>query len=619
MGSPIGRGAGRRWWLATSALAGSAVLWVSMGTAPAWAHAGHRLAEAGSWWQRTGGPVASAWAVSLSVVTGGLLLGGALVGRQVRASRYRLALGLSILAQTATVLGAAWWTSGSRLDPALVLGLLWLGWALGPHRPWPSAVVGVGVVVAGVALEPPRGLELGVALLHVLVAAGWAGAVLHLALLTGPDPRLRERVAGFHRRAAVLTAGVLGTGAAEAAVHLRAWYQLTQSAYGHVLVGKLALVLGAAGLGWASHRGASRLRFRIRWLRAEAVALVSVVGATSLLLSLPLPPLVTAGNAAAGSATSVDDTVGVMTMPAPRHRQLVFVGFSDPTSGIQVAADGVGARPLTDLGGGRWVATLPLRTTPHEVEVSIAGRRTVSVGLGQLGASVTNGIAARSDATTLDTLIGRAAAAAVGVHLRPFRGPDALADAAAAGDLAVRLRRSGARRVGLLDGSDARSMAFGRSFRVASSAAGLALVGPGAPAEALVVASGPDKAVAALASATARRAYPLGVHLAPWLLDPSVLRQAVAGGPFVDLASDLAPTSALAGEYLRLEGDVAPAFAPSADGLFAFLEGVSGWSSPSVRFYAVSGSQFLPPLLDSGHEHGGGGWMAGGGQVVPLS
>jgi len=386
-----------------------------------------------------------------------------------------------------------------------------------------------------------------------------------------------------------------------------------------MLLVKVALVLGAGSLGWAAHRGAARLRLRVRWLRAEAIGLVSVVGATSFLLLLPLPPVVAALAPAAGSASSLDDTVGVLTTPEPDHRQLVFVGFSDPTSWIRVAAPGATPRFLTDLGGGRWVVALPIRSTPHRVEVAIAGRSPVTVALGQLDASVVGGVEVRADASTADTFLGRAAAAAAGVHLHPFGASDGSAEQTAARDLVARLGRSGARRIGLLEGSDARSVAFARTVRAASSGRGLQVVGSTAPAQALVVACGPTAAVTALASATVRRAYPLGVHLAPWLLEPSVLRQAVAGGPFVDLASGLLPTSPLADEYLRLEGDVAPAFAPSADGLLAFLDAVGAPGSPRIRFYAISGSQFLPPSLDSGHEHGGGGWMAGAGQVVPVS
>lgn len=134
---------------------------------------------------------------------------------------------------------------------------------------------------------------------HLAAAAVWAGALLSVVLGAG-----RWRAAG-HRRAAWIAVGdyaraagwlyllVIATGTAAAVALVGSWAALTGTAYGQILLVKLALVTAVTVLA-----GTSRLRLGStpdqqplpgRFLRIEAAALAGVLAVTALLVSVPAP------------------------------------------------------------------------------------------------------------------------------------------------------------------------------------------------------------------------------------------------------------------------------------------------------------------------------------------
>jgi copper transport protein len=195
---------------------------------------------------------------------------------------------LALLAQTAS-LNPAQTFDGDALTSALaspfgrVLGLrvaaALLLWAvLGALRqaPWLRwAIAGIGLVLALVDataahatpfLPQPWGLVLNA--IHVSAMGLWLGGLA--AFATAP-------VRGF-RRLALWSAGLLlASGAALAFLHFGNPLETMTTAYGAALMLKLPLVAVALLLAWRARR---------RW---ELAALMAVVAAASILVSLPPP------------------------------------------------------------------------------------------------------------------------------------------------------------------------------------------------------------------------------------------------------------------------------------------------------------------------------------------
>jgi copper transport protein len=195
---------------------------------------------------------------------------------------------LAVLAQTAS-LNPAQTFDGDALTSALaspfgrVLGLrvaaALLLWAvLGALRqaPWLRwAIPGIGLVLALVDataahptpfLPQPSGLVLNA--IHVCAMGLWLGGLA--AFATAP-------VGGF-RRLALWSAGLLlASGAALAFLHFGNPLETMTTAYGAAVMLKLPLVAVALLLAWRARR---------RW---ELAALMAVVAAASILVSLPPP------------------------------------------------------------------------------------------------------------------------------------------------------------------------------------------------------------------------------------------------------------------------------------------------------------------------------------------
>jgi copper transport protein len=150
-----------------------------------------------------------------------------------------------------------------------ILGALrqapWLRWSV-PTLGLAAAFVDAAAAHATPALPQPLGLALNA--LHVSAMGVWLGGLA--AFLVAP-------VARFGRVAAGSAGLLIASGAALALLHFANPLQTMTTAYGGVLMVKLLVVAPALYLAWRARR---------RW---ELAALVAVVAAAAVLVSLPPP------------------------------------------------------------------------------------------------------------------------------------------------------------------------------------------------------------------------------------------------------------------------------------------------------------------------------------------
>ncbi|MER6675650.1 CopD family protein [Streptomyces sp. NPDC000983] len=162
---------------------------------------------------------------------------------------------------------------------------------------WPLAAI---VVAEALRAHPPTEyspmIGSGLTLLHLTCAALWAGGLLHvLRSLRGGTPAGAALLGLYARVAVVLLAAVTATGVCSSLRRMppgTVLEQLTETAYGRVLLAKVLLVAAVAALAlWAR----TRLRRATDPLtacvpaRAEVVALALVVATSGLLTALPVP------------------------------------------------------------------------------------------------------------------------------------------------------------------------------------------------------------------------------------------------------------------------------------------------------------------------------------------
>ncbi len=120
----------------------------------------------------------------------------------------------------------------------------------------------------------PLALGLLVHAVHLISMAVWLGG-LAVAIMAPADRKIG-------RSMTISLAGIAASGLAMALVHLSAPGELASTAYGQALLGKQIPVLLALALGWLAAK-------RLGLWRAEAGALVAVIGLAGLLVSLPPP------------------------------------------------------------------------------------------------------------------------------------------------------------------------------------------------------------------------------------------------------------------------------------------------------------------------------------------
>lgn len=215
-------------------------------------------------------------------------------------------------------------------------------------RPGKALIAAGAVAVAfshtfvGHATEAPRAVLAGALTLHLLAAAAWFGSF----------PPLIGAARGFARadavwlmqafgRAALWGVGILvAAGATFAAILIRTPEGLAQSAYGRILLAKLAVVavlLGLAALNryrlvpaLAAGQAGARKRL-VRSIRIEAAAVVLILAITATLTSVASPP--PRPDPARDQATPV-----APTSAAPGSASLSMIGQSGRWSPLQLAA-----------------------------------------------------------------------------------------------------------------------------------------------------------------------------------------------------------------------------------------------------------------------------------------
>ncbi|MFE0675040.1 CopD family protein [Streptomyces sp. NPDC058867] len=162
---------------------------------------------------------------------------------------------------------------------------------------WPLAAV---IVAEALRAHPPTEhsplLGSALTLVHLTCAALWAGGLLHVLRGLRRDSPAGAALLGLYARvAAVLLAAITATGVCSSLRRMppgTVLEQLTETAYGRVLLAKVLLVAAVAGLAlWARtrlRRAADPLTACVP-ARVEVVALGLVVAVSGLLTALPIP------------------------------------------------------------------------------------------------------------------------------------------------------------------------------------------------------------------------------------------------------------------------------------------------------------------------------------------
>ncbi|WP_433343023.1 CopD family protein [Streptomyces sp. CA-253872] len=169
--------------------------------------------------------------------------------------------------------------------------------ALGRRRALAALPLALVVLAEAVRAHPePSTPWLGSLLTftHLSCAALWAGGLLAVLrtvprLPGGAGPRLLGRYA---RSAAYLLAALTVTGVVSTLRRMppgTVAAQLTETAYGRVLLAKTVLVAGIAALAWRARRRLRAGRDTVAPARAELLVLAFVVLVSALLTALPLP------------------------------------------------------------------------------------------------------------------------------------------------------------------------------------------------------------------------------------------------------------------------------------------------------------------------------------------
>jgi putative copper export protein len=458
-------------------------------------------------------------------------------------------------------------------------------------------------------------------IVHLVAAALWAGAVVHLALV-GPQlgrAGLAAAVRSFTPYAVGSAVTLAATGTVLLLAHRVSLGDLRTSTYGNVVVAKSVGLTVAAAAGLRVRRGAASPR-RVGWLRGEAVTLTSVVALAAVLDGLPLPAAAVT-TAAPGLATvrlGRTELVPLGLVAADSgHATLLYGGPATAAPAIvdRLAASRVwrpaaaGDITTVDLAHGR--AALTLRSHGRSVDVSL--RAAPPIGVAMDGAADRAAFA-----------MGRALAAAeddapadqnAWCPVAPTLGDEGAAYAQALHQLHID-------RVDVVGAATARSRRFltalGSRVHLDRTARPASSTQHGAP---VVVATDPARAMRTVRSLAHAGAARGGVFLAPWLLDGRVLTFATAVGLPVTVASAVDPMSPVADDYRVLLTSYAPALRPSAAGLAGFLTVADpeATTHPELDVFAATPIGFLPKILDTGPSHSdAAGWFPNG-TLVPIT
>ena len=271
------------------------------------------------------------------------------------------------------------------------------------------ALAGPSVVGHSRAFTPSALLVAG-DVLHVTAGAVWLGGLIGLVLtmraLAGREVLAAQTLARFSTVAGGVLLAVAATGTVLAWRIVGSWAGLVDTAYGWLLLTKVAIALVVAGFGgWNRWRVLPRVKATVgygdreraaaavtRTVRVEAVLLVALVGVTGVLVNQsprPAPVTVASGTTGVVAATAGDLRVLAVMDPQRTGSNTLLVQVQDaagepydPPSNPAVAlrldategTDGldIGEVTLTPIGAGTYRGEVVVpRSGEWEVQVSI--------------------------------------------------------------------------------------------------------------------------------------------------------------------------------------------------------------------------------------------------------
>ncbi len=250
----------------------------------------------------------------------------------------------------------------------------------------------------------PSPLLITADVLHVTAGAVWLGGLIGLVLtmraLAGREVLAARTLARFSTLAGGVLLAVAATGTFLAWRIVGSWSGLVETAYGWLLLTKVAIALIVAGLGgWNRWRTLPAVRSAAgfgdrerasaavtRTVRVEAVLLVVLLGVTGFLVNQsprPAPVSVPAGSTGVGAATAGDLRVLAVMDPRRRGSNTLLVQVQDaagepydPPSNpvVELRTDGldVGEITVTPIAAGTYRGEVVVpRAGEWEVQVSI--------------------------------------------------------------------------------------------------------------------------------------------------------------------------------------------------------------------------------------------------------
>ena len=274
--------------------------------------------------------------------------------------------------------------SGAALIARLVFETLTIVAVVKSWRSLPVWLAGALVMLAAsghAAAVNPGWYGIGLDAVHLLAAGLWAGGIAALALLRPPggwrSSEGRALLGRFTPVALGAFAATVVAGGLEAITQLGSIQALFGTAYGRVLLVKMALVASMLPL------SAMAWRLKRPHVRVEAALAAGVVAAAALLASFPPPPTAAARQAAEDAAST--PTAGLpsadqLTMAVAAGSDLVGLSLSPGTPGPNratvyvlpingsAAAQGLAANIAVN---GVFKALLPCGNTCREATIDI--------------------------------------------------------------------------------------------------------------------------------------------------------------------------------------------------------------------------------------------------------
>jgi copper transport protein len=272
-------------------------------------------------------------------------------------------------------------------------------------------VAGAGLALAGPSLVghtrafAPSPLLVAADVLHLVAGAVWLGGlvglVLSLRALAGREVLAAQALARFSTIASGVLLGVAVTGTFLGWRILGSWGGLVGTAYGWLLLGKVAIALVVASLGgWNRWRTLPAVEAAVgfgdreraaaavtRAVRVEAVLLVVLIGVTGVLVNQsprPAPVTPAPGATGVGAATAGDLRVLAVMDPRRTGSNTLLVQVQDAAGEpydppvrpvVQLRTDGldIGTVTVTPIAAGTYRGEVVVpRAGVWEVQVGIA-------------------------------------------------------------------------------------------------------------------------------------------------------------------------------------------------------------------------------------------------------